>query len=418
MTGVREFEAAESSGEIGCSRPFRLGRWRVDPQVRELSDGENHRRLSPRAMGILSLLVEADGGVVRRDDLLEAIWPDVVVGEESVTTAVSELRRALGDKRGDGARLIDTVQKTGYRLTVRALPDTPEPLATFTDDPAGFEAYLMVLDARNLRWAGDLQAIEEAARLCDEARRLAPGFAPAHAHFAATASFVHFYGGEAILPDAEAAAETAVRLRPDLSLSHATQGFALYAAGRHMEARRAFGRAILCCPNDFDTHSFARYAFFGMGDWRAAASLAERASEIQPDDFVCLSMAARAAEATGDCRRATALALRAAMRAQAHLKLQPDNPRTRPVLACLHAMLGDVDKAERYLDAPVEPGTANSYFGTLALVRLGAFKTALDRLEDFAHRGWRHANFLANEPLLAPLRQDRRFGKLLKAMAA
>ena len=417
MTIRKMPETALVDAESQWDRPFRLGQWRVDPQIREISDGENHRRLSPRAMGVLAMLAAAEGEVVHRGTLLDEIWPDVVVGEESVTTAVSELRRALGDVRG-GQRLVDTVQKTGYRLTVPAEPDNPEPLQSFIDDPDGFDAYLKVLEARNLRWAGNLREIEEAVRLCDEARQLAPGFAPAHAHYAATASFVHFYGGEPVLADAEAAAETAVRLRPDLSLSHATQGFVLYAAGRHAEARRAFSRAIICCPNDFDTHSFARYAFFGMGDWRAAASLAERASEIQPDDYVCLSMAARAAEATGDCRRATVLALRAAGRAEAHLKLQPENPRTEPVLACLHAMLGDADKAARYLKAPVEPGTANSYFGTLALVRLGAVKAAIERLEDLAHRGWRHATFLANEPLLAPLRHDRRFGKLLKAMAA
>ena len=112
-------------------------------------------------MGVLLALVEANGEVVRRDALLDRVWPDVVVGEESVTTAVSELRRAFGDRRGAG-RLIDTVQKTGYRLTV---PVRRDPVSTQRSEDSSLDAYLLVAEAREAWDRGDAGSVLHAVML-------------------------------------------------------------------------------------------------------------------------------------------------------------------------------------------------------------------------------------------------------------
>ena len=83
------------------SEPFYLGAWRVDCSARELTDGRETRRLSPRAMSVLMVLVGADGAVVSRTHLLDAVWPEVSVGDESLTQAVAELRRALSQERDE-----------------------------------------------------------------------------------------------------------------------------------------------------------------------------------------------------------------------------------------------------------------------------------------------------------------------------
>ncbi len=70
------------------------------------------------------LLLNA-GDVVSKDDLLDAIWPDVVVVEASLPTAVSKLRAALNDDRRQ-AQIIETVPRIGYRL---GMPVTVEELA-------------------------------------------------------------------------------------------------------------------------------------------------------------------------------------------------------------------------------------------------------------------------------------------------
>ena len=99
-------------------KPFELGEWRVDPRSREFRSNGLSIRVSPKAMQVLQTLVGARGDVVRRDEILNAVWADVIVGEEVLTHAIAELRRALDD-RARSPRFIETVHKAGYRLCAR-----------------------------------------------------------------------------------------------------------------------------------------------------------------------------------------------------------------------------------------------------------------------------------------------------------
>lgn len=63
---------------------------------------------------LLQLLLHA-GEVVTKDELLESVWPDVMVVDGSLATAVSKIRKALGD---DERPVIVTVPRVGYRLAV------------------------------------------------------------------------------------------------------------------------------------------------------------------------------------------------------------------------------------------------------------------------------------------------------------
>lgn len=113
-------DAQESDGaalkSISRENSFVVGAWRIEPSVREACNGPVVRRLSPRALGVLIMLAQADGMAVSRTALLEGVWPDVTVGDDSLTQAIAELRRVL---RGcDGTvSLIETVPKSGYRLS-------------------------------------------------------------------------------------------------------------------------------------------------------------------------------------------------------------------------------------------------------------------------------------------------------------
>lgn len=66
-------------------------------------------------MELLVFLADRRGEVIRRDELLEVIWPGVVVGDETLTQAITKLRRALGDD-ARAPRYIETISKRGYRL--------------------------------------------------------------------------------------------------------------------------------------------------------------------------------------------------------------------------------------------------------------------------------------------------------------
>lgn len=69
--------------------------------------------LRPKTFALLLYLVDRAGSVVSKQELLDAVWQGVVVTDDSLTQAVSELRHALGD--GEQA-LIRTVSRRGYRL--------------------------------------------------------------------------------------------------------------------------------------------------------------------------------------------------------------------------------------------------------------------------------------------------------------
>ena len=60
-------------------------------------------------------LVENAGRLVSKSDLIDAVWPEVAVSDESLTQCVSEARRAFGD---NGQTFIKTVPRRGYRFAV------------------------------------------------------------------------------------------------------------------------------------------------------------------------------------------------------------------------------------------------------------------------------------------------------------
>ncbi|MGE0715557.1 MAG: winged helix-turn-helix domain-containing protein [Alphaproteobacteria bacterium] len=97
--------------------------------------------LRPKAFALLSHLVQRPGRLHRREELLEALWPDVIVTDDSLTQCVSDLRRALGDR---AAHVLRTLPRRGYVLVaevqrgnaVAPLPSAPAPLPPPAPAPA------------------------------------------------------------------------------------------------------------------------------------------------------------------------------------------------------------------------------------------------------------------------------------------
>lgn len=79
-------------------------------------DGERVA-LEAKPLELLRELLASAGRVVSKNELLDAIWPDVTVVEASLPTAVYKLRLALRDD-GRARRIIETVPGRGYRLAV------------------------------------------------------------------------------------------------------------------------------------------------------------------------------------------------------------------------------------------------------------------------------------------------------------
>lgn len=112
--------ATQKQDSSSRSTPFVIEGWLVEPAANQLSSlatGEQ-RSVEPRLMHLLCLLASTPGSVQSRDHLINQIWPKVIVNENSLTRAVSELRKKL-ELDGVSKRLIDTIPKTGYRLSAQ-----------------------------------------------------------------------------------------------------------------------------------------------------------------------------------------------------------------------------------------------------------------------------------------------------------
>jgi TolB-like protein/DNA-binding winged helix-turn-helix (wHTH) protein/Tfp pilus assembly protein PilF len=103
---------------------LRVGDWLVEPALNRLSAAAGTVRLEPKAMALLCHLARRPGQVVSREALLAAVWPGVVVGDDSLTQAVIKLRKALGDT-AEAPVYIQTIAKRGYRLLAPVQPLSP-----------------------------------------------------------------------------------------------------------------------------------------------------------------------------------------------------------------------------------------------------------------------------------------------------
>src|SRR3954469_20711269 len=70
--------------------------------------------LRPKSFEVLRCLVENAGRLVTKDELIKAVWPNVIVTDESLARCISEVRQAIADS---GQKIIKTVPRRGYRFS-------------------------------------------------------------------------------------------------------------------------------------------------------------------------------------------------------------------------------------------------------------------------------------------------------------
>jgi transcriptional activator of cad operon len=102
---------------------FAVGTWSVDADTGEIFDGQTRERLEPKTMDLLRLLAARPDQVVSREQIMAALWPDVIVADDALARTLFKLRRALGDD-AKSSRYIETLPKRGYRLTASVRGDS------------------------------------------------------------------------------------------------------------------------------------------------------------------------------------------------------------------------------------------------------------------------------------------------------
>ena len=117
---------------------IRIGECIVTLSSREVEvvGARRPRRLTPKALGVLRVLLRQPGRVVTRDELFAEVWPDTLPTNDVLTQAVTQLRKAFSNDDDSGQAYIETIAKTGYRLLVpvQALDDAEPSAAGLPDD--------------------------------------------------------------------------------------------------------------------------------------------------------------------------------------------------------------------------------------------------------------------------------------------
>jgi TolB-like protein/DNA-binding winged helix-turn-helix (wHTH) protein/Tfp pilus assembly protein PilF len=119
---------------------FRFDAFELDVRRRTLRRSGADVAIRPLAFDALVFLVRHAGRVVTKDELIAAVWPGLVVTDDSVARCISDIRRALDDVE---QRLIKTIPRRGYTLAVAAnMADPgfarpePAPMAVASTDRA------------------------------------------------------------------------------------------------------------------------------------------------------------------------------------------------------------------------------------------------------------------------------------------
>ena len=94
---------------------YQFGPFRLLVDQRELSAHGIPISLGQRAFDILLVLVSRHGHLVTKDELMDEVWPGVIVEENNIQVHISALRKVLGTD-GDPKRYLVTVPGRGYRF--------------------------------------------------------------------------------------------------------------------------------------------------------------------------------------------------------------------------------------------------------------------------------------------------------------
>lgn len=94
---------------------YQFGEYRLVAEKSLLFKETEIVALAPKAVEVLLSLVEKEGEVISKDELLNRVWADSFVEEANLTHHISALRKALGEDK-NSRKFIETIPRRGYRF--------------------------------------------------------------------------------------------------------------------------------------------------------------------------------------------------------------------------------------------------------------------------------------------------------------
>ncbi len=259
------------------------------------------------------------------------------------------------------------------------------PAAVIAGSAGAYEYYLMGRSffLRNIWSRG---ALEVARQLFAQAIEIDPRYARAHAGLANCDCYRLLLGVPGVSFDTIAAnSARALELGPDLAESHAARGLALYTAGQHAAANRAFEQALRLGPELFEAHYFYARNCRAQGDHEKAAQLFERAAGLNQNDFRALGLLVDEYRALGRLDDSLAAARHCLERVQVEVATQPSDGHALAFGSNILAELGEGERAEAWAARAtgIDPGDpVVNYNLACTYAALGRPDAALGRLRE------------------------------------
>ena len=330
---------------------------------------------------------------------------------------VTELRRKLG------AELIETIPRTGYRLTGAAVQicESEAPLARTRERESSFhlEAHALCLEARGEVVRCGRGSIERADVLTAEAVALAPKCARVQAERSIAVVRRHAYwsNGQHLMQEALQSARVALELDPQLALAHSALGYAATIAGEWRTAEQAHTAALSLDPSDPVVLHNAAWYLMSRGRSAAAVAYFEQVGDQEPQNIKGYLIAALLSTEF-DPARARRNAEQGLRRAELRLAVDPRDPRALSASASLMALLGEQISAANTLERVDVAESSQAIYHAAAWARLGETERARHLLEELFDHGWRDTYWLDAEPGFATLRTDSRFQRMRQTLLA
>ena len=371
-----------------------------------------------------------------------AVDARAVGSELGVKTILEGSVRKAGDRLRVTAQLVDAVD--GYHLwsktfdeevkdifaiqdeiascIAESLLETLTPIeqsAIRTASTASVSAYEYYLRGRQFFKRFRKMDIEYARQMFREAINIDHDFALAWAGYADCHSFLVMYVDPqaSYREEASVGSKRALELSPDLAEAHASRGLAYLVCEEFESAEREFETALELNPCLFEAYYYYARTKFHRGEVDVAAELFKKAADVDPEDYQSRCLRVQILRGTGHVDVAREEAQEAVAVIEKHLKWNPDDARAYHLGAGPLVVLGDLDRARRWLLRAIEIAPDDSvvlYNVACNLATIGEEDKALDYLERAVEQGAVSAAWMRNDEDLASLRVHTRYTDLLR----
>jgi serine/threonine protein kinase/Flp pilus assembly protein TadD len=286
---------------------------------------------------------------------------------------------------------------------------------------ADVQAYDYYLRGRQFFHQLRRKSLEFARQMFARAIALDPGYARAYAGLADCCSLLYtrWEASTANLHEADKASRKALELGPDLAEAHLARGLAVLLAKQYDVAHQELETALRLNPNLFETYYFYGRACREQGKLAEAAALFERAGQLSPADYQAPLAAANVYAGLGRMEDSAAAYRHSLKLIDKHLEMHPDDPRALYLGAIACCRLSERQRglklAEQSLALdPEEPMTLYAVACVYAI--LGQIEEAIDCLRKAVANGYAHKEWIKNDADLSALHGHPRFEALLERM--